>query len=170
MISKSLKFIFKQSIYTNYESDKLNYFIKRIVSGSDVLKYKKIDQLYSHVITQIPYSEEVVIDGFKKDSKLDYLKPEFGNISAIEMMMATDTVNYLPDDILTKVDRAAMKTSLETRVPFLDHEIIEFTWSLPISYKIKDGLSKWPLHEILKEYIPEQLTKRENMGFSVPIQ
>ena len=92
MISKSLKFIFKQSIYTNYESDKLNYFIKRIVSGSDVLKYKKIDQLYSHVITQIPYSEEVVIDGFKKDSKLDYLKPEFGNISAIEMMMATDTL------------------------------------------------------------------------------
>ena len=169
MISKSLKFIFKQSIYTNYESDKLNYFIKRIVSGSDVLKYKKIDQLYSHVITQIPYSEEVVIDGFKKDSKLDYLKPEFGNISAIEMMMATDTVNYLPDDILTKVDRAAMKTSLETRVPFLDHEIIEFTWSLPISYKIKDGLSKWPLHEILKEYIPEHLTKREKMGFSVPI-
>ena len=141
----------------------------KLISGSDVFGYETLDELYAHVVTNISYPEEVVIAGHTKKTKLDSLKPDFGDISSIELMMATDTVSYLPDDILTKVDRSSMRASLEARVPFLDHRVMEFAWSLPLSYKIREGVSKWPLHQILKKYIPEELTKRKKMGFSVPL-
>ena len=170
LISKILTYpLQEKSIYSRYKSKTLTNLSKRIISGTNLINSETIDKLYLHVITQIPFSEDVVHDGYLKETKLDDLKPSFGDISNIEKMMATDTINYLPDDILTKVDRAAMRTSLETRVPFLDHNIVEFAWRLPISYKVKEGQSKWPLHQILKDFLPESLTKREKMGFSVPI-
>ncbi len=170
LISKILTYpLQEKSIYSKYKSKTLTNLSKRIISGTNLINSETIDKLYLHVITQIPFSEDVVHDGYLKETKLDDLKPNFGDISNIEKMMATDTINYLPDDILTKVDRAAMRTSLETRVPFLDHNIVEFAWRLPISYKVKEGESKWPLQQILKDFLPESLTKREKMGFSVPI-
>ena len=170
LISKILTYpLQEKSIYSRYKSKTLTNLSKRIISGTNLINSETIDKLYLHVITQIPFSEDVIHDGYLKETKLDDLKPSFGDISNIEKMMATDTINYLPDDILTKVDRAAMRTSLETRVPFLDHNIVEFAWRLPISYKVKEGESKWPLQQILKDFLPESLTKREKMGFSVPI-
>ena len=170
LISKILTYpLQEKSIYSKYKSKTLTNLSKRIISGTNLINSETIDKLYLHVITQIPFSEDVVHDGYLKETKLDDLKPNFGDISNIEKMMGTDTINYLPDDILTKVDRAAMRTSLETRVPFLDHNIVEFAWRLPISYKVKEGESKWPLQQILKDFLPESLTKREKMGFSVPI-
>src|SRR5882762_6272169 len=84
-------------------------------------------------------------------------------------MMYLDTVNYLPDDILVKVDRASMGASLETRAPFLDHEIIEFAWSLPLAMKIRGGTGKYVLREVLKKFVPPQLTDRPKAGFAIPI-
>ena len=84
-------------------------------------------------------------------------------------MMVLDFITYLSDDILVKIDRAAMATSLETRVPFLDHKLIEYTWKIPHSLKFKNGKSKWILRQILKKYVPENLTERPKMGFGVPI-
>ena len=86
-----------------------------------------------------------------------------------EQMMARDAVDYLPDDIMVKVDRAAMYHSLESRAPFLDHRLAEFAWSLPLKQRIRDGQGKWALRQLLYKHVPREMIERPKQGFSAPL-
>lgn len=86
-----------------------------------------------------------------------------------QRLMAVDALTYLPDDVLVKVDRAAMGASLETRAPLLDHRVVEFAWRLPLAVKIRNGRLKWGLRRVLHEYVPSRLVERPKAGFAVPL-
>jgi asparagine synthase (glutamine-hydrolysing) len=125
--------------------------------------------LYLGMVSHLRRPEDFVIDGFEPPTNVTGLRPDLGGLNAVERMMALDTISYLPDDILVKVDRASMGVSLEGRVPFLDHRIVEFAWRLPLNYKLRDGQTKWPLRQVLYRYVPRELIERPKMGFGVPL-
>lgn len=87
----------------------------------------------------------------------------------VQQMMYADLIRYLPDDILVKVDRASMGVGLEARLPFLDHRLIEFAWRIPLHFKLRGGVTKWILRQLLYRYVPRELVDRRKSGFAVPL-
>ena len=126
-------------------------------------------EFYQLLITHWPRPSELVIGAAESTTLLTNTHQHPHTDHFIHQMMALDLLGFLPDDILTKVDRAAMGVSLETRVPLLDHRVVEFAWRLPMDYKLRNGVGKWPLRQVLYKYVPKELIERPKMGFGVPI-
>lgn len=141
----------------------------KIHKGASVLASPTSAALYRGLVSHWDNPSALVLRSTEPGTVLtdDSVRP--GGLSDVELMMAVDMVSYLPDDILCKVDRAAMRASLETRVPFLDHRVVEFAWQLPQAFKLSNGVSKWVLREVLFKYVPRALIDRPKMGFGVPI-
>jgi len=113
---------------------------------------------------------ESVVLGAGANASLASRPSEWPALDGItEQMMWLDLVGYLPDDILTKLDRAAMATSLESRVPFLDRDVFDVAWRLPLSAKLHEGTTKWILRQVLYRHVPAELIERPKMGFGFPI-
>ncbi|SAI27032.1 asparagine synthase [Bordetella ansorpii] len=122
-------------------------------------------EFYRQFVSYWPDPGSVVKGGAEIPSL--FQQPMEGSI--FEAMMKLDTQTYLPDDILVKVDRAAMAVSLETRVPILDHRVYEFAWRLPFQYKVRGATGKWALRQLLYRHVPQSLVDRPKRGFAVPL-
>lgn len=144
-------------------------FGDRLHKGANVLGSATIDGLYTGLVSHWDDPASVVLGSREPPTFLTGNRPDIAALDPIEQMMALDFLSYMTDDILTKVDRAAMAVSLETRVPMLDHRVIEYAWGLPLSLKLRDGRGKWVLREVLDRYVPRQLIERPKVGFGVPI-
>lgn len=134
-----------------------------------ILGARTPDEIYRQLVYLWKASERVVIGADGATTSLDSPDTIADLQNLTERMMFLDLVSYLPDDILVKVDRAAMGASLETRAPFLDHRVIEFAWRLPVSMKIREGEGKWLLRQVLYKHVPRELIERPKMGFGIPI-
>jgi asparagine synthase (glutamine-hydrolysing) len=125
--------------------------------------------LHRAYASQIEDPLEVVIGGGDPLYVLTNAEQDVSLPDLAEQLMYYDMSCYLPDDILTKVDRASMAVSLEARVPILDHRVVEFAWRLPSQLKIQNGQGKWILRQVLYRYVPRELIERPKKGFAVPI-
>ena len=137
---------------------------------SYLLEQDQFEEFYQSLISHNKNPEDLLLSNVEDVNILKNTNASFIKKYPEEMMMYWDFMTYLPDDILVKVDRASMWTSLEARVPFLDHNVIEYAWSLPFSTKKRNRSDKWILKELLNKYIPPKLMDRPKMGFGVPIE
>jgi asparagine synthase (glutamine-hydrolysing) len=127
------------------------------------------EEIYRALISHWPVPAELIAGGVAPASPITALMAQHAQGSFEERMMLWDFLTYLPGDILVKVDRAAMAVSLETRVPMLDHRVIEFACSLPLALRVRAGEGKWLLKRLLARYVPSALTDRPKTGFGIPI-
>jgi asparagine synthase (glutamine-hydrolysing) len=136
---------------------------------ADVLLQSDGQGFFLNVASQWKDPESMVMGAREPSTRLTNADawPHTGNLA--QWMMAMDAQSYLPDDILVKVDRAAMANSLETRVPMLDHRVVELAWRLPMHQKIRNGQGKWLVRQVLYRHVPRELVERPKMGFAVPL-
>ena len=142
---------------------------EKVHKGARVLASANARELYLGMVSHWADPGEIVIGGTEPAPLPADTVAELDGLSDVEQMMALDMLGYMNDDILTKVDRAAMAVSLEARVPLLDHRVVEFAWRLPMAYKLREGQTKWVLRQVLYRHVPTALIERPKSGFAVPI-
>lgn len=152
--------------HTHSSIARLDEFARKQIS---LLRCKDSGDYYRIQVARNNYPDDLIGGAIEPLSPIANVSdhPNFSQFD--EQMMYLDQVSYLPDDILCKVDRAAMSAGLETRVPLLDHRVVAQAWSLPLEMKRRDGVGKWILRQILDRYVPRNLIDRPKVGFSVPL-
>jgi asparagine synthase (glutamine-hydrolysing) len=136
---------------------------------SSLLSSTSQDCFYRTLVSHWNHPERVVVGGAEPPTSFTDRNKQARLDRFADRMMFLDLISYLPDDILTKVDRASMSVGLEARVPLLDHRVVEFAWSLPFNLKWRDSQEKWALRQILYKYVPRTLVDRPKMGFGIPV-
>ncbi|MGI4719750.1 MAG: asparagine synthase (glutamine-hydrolyzing) [Janthinobacterium lividum] len=142
---------------------------EKLHKGARAITCATLDQLYLGLVSHWDAPSALVVGAVEPPTLLTGNPPDLPALDGMARMMALDLLTYLPDDILVKLDRAAMGVSLETRVPFLDHRVVEFAWRLPQDMKLRGGVTKWALRQVLYRYVPEALIDRPKMGFGIPL-
>ena len=149
-----------------FRADAFGYRMLRL---ADRLGCSTPQQLYRHLMSYWLAPMTLVVDGSEPRTVLSEAPQRKGSDQFVDQMMLLDTLMYLPDDILVKVDRASMAVALEVRAPLLDHRVLEFAWRLPLGLKLQGGRGKIVLRKVLSRYLPEELFDRPKTGFAVPI-
>ncbi len=136
---------------------------------SEILDFQEPEELYHRLQSHWKAPATIVRHASEPETCMSNRRawPDAADLES--RMMGIDALTYLPDDILVKVDRAAMGVSLETRAPFLDHRVVELAWRLPLAVKIRGDKGKWILRQVLYRHVPPSLVERPKMGFSVPL-
>jgi asparagine synthase (glutamine-hydrolysing) len=142
----------------------------RLQKLAEILAHRDGVSLYRDLMSYWKAPDQLIIDSHEPRTILSDAACVPGLTGMRERMMYLDMMTYLPDDILTKVDRASMAVSLEARVPMLDHRLVEFAWRVPMDLKYRDGDGKWLLRQVLYRYVPRKLMERTKMGFGVPVE
>ena len=140
----------------------------KIHKAAILLRERDPNELYRQLVTH--WDPAAVAPGVAETRGVlfdEAIADEFPEL--LPRMQFLDLVTYLPDDILTKVDRASMAVALEARVPLIDHRVVEFAWRLPQRMKVRNGQSKWALRQILERHVPRAIMERPKMGFGIPL-
>ncbi|MGB6758254.1 MAG: asparagine synthase (glutamine-hydrolyzing) [Xanthobacteraceae bacterium] len=140
----------------------------KVHKAAAVLRLDSADAVYRRLVSHWEPSE-IMPQVAEPRSILDDATVAKDFPDLLERMQFLDLVTYLPDDILTKVDRASMAVALEARVPLIDHRVVEFAWRLPENVKVRNGTSKWLLRQVLNRHVPSELIERPKMGFGIPL-
>lgn len=141
--------------------------VDKLYKLGKVLQDDTPEAVYQQLISQCYQPAQLLLHPSAGDSLLPLAHTP--TLPTLEWMMFNDTLHYLPDDILVKVDRAAMAVSLEGRIPMLDHRVVELAWRLPREQKVRDGQGKWLLRQVLYRHVPATLIERPKQGFGVPV-
>ena len=152
--------------HTSFNPNNTNKWVRKLGNYYEKMSAKNKWEFYQKLCSIYLHPEELVLGGV--EPKLAQHGKNL-DLHFAEWMMLQDGLGYFPDDILTKVDRAAMAVSLETRTPFTDPKLMEFAWQLPLNMKIHNGESKWLLRQVLYRHVPKALIERPKAGFSIPI-
>lgn len=169
VLRKGISLFLKQVISPTFDFVGKNSISDRLERAAGLLAFNDREAFYRSLVSHFDNPESLVLGAKEEKSFFSNLSDWPDIVDFRDQMMYVDQKTYLTDDILTKVDRASMSVSLETRVPFLDHDLIEFAWSLPIDFKTSGTQFKKPLREVLYKHVPRALMDRPKMGFKVPM-
>ncbi|XOB91193.1 asparagine synthase (glutamine-hydrolyzing) [Pseudomonadota bacterium 24LQ007] len=144
-------------------------FGEKLYKLADVLACSSDRALYGGLASMNRHPEDLLEPEYCSDKPVEQLYPALAGFDQVEWMMLMDTLNFMVDDVLVKVDRASMASSLEVRAPFLDPDVYDAAWQLPLDMRVRNGEGKWALRQILYRHVPRELIERPKMGFAVPL-
>ena len=135
---------------------------------NNILQFDNKSEIYLGIISNYNYPEKIIVNGDDSNNIL-LLWDSISDCNDIEKMMLIDMLSFLSDDVLCKVDRASMSNSLEVRSPFLDHELVRYSFKIPLNLKLKNNESKYLTKKLLSKYLPKDLYEYPKMGFTIPL-